>query len=140
MRLYEWERGRTGLQRERQRLWRLLVHGGKVDHTAWDIGSLGDTFTIPNSVLNDLGTALASGNPVGGTLAVLAGPVLNAAIDATAKPDVYGTVSGTAFGVTIGPFDLATRDEAIQDNYTPVWPRNGFTIQNAPIDCDDRRP
>src|SRR6185312_2519998 len=100
---------------------------------SWD-----ETFTIPNSVLSSLGTALAGGDPVGGSLAVLAGPTLNAAIDATAKPDAYGEVSGTAFGIVTDVFALAQPSEAIQDSYTPVWPRNGFTFQNAPIDCDVR--
>src|SRR5579863_8183436 len=115
-----------------------IIGPGKVDHTSWDVGSAGGTFTIPADVLNALGTALAGGDPVGGSLAVLAGPALNAAIDATAKPDAYGTVSGTAFGVMTDVFDLAQSSEAIKDNYTPVWPRNGFTFQNAPIDCDVR--
>jgi hypothetical protein len=115
-----------------------IIGPGKTDHTSWDVGSAGGTLTIPNSVLSDLGTALASGNPAGGAIAVLAGPALNSAIDATAKPDAYGWVSGTAFGAMTDAFYLAESSEAIQDNYTPIWPRNGLTFQNAPIDCDVR--
>jgi len=115
-----------------------IIGPGKVDHTAWDVGSGGGTLTIPNSVLNDLGTALASGNPVGGAIAVLAGPALNSAIDATAKPDVFGWVSGTAFGVMGDAFYLAESSERIDNNYTPAWPGTGLTFVNAPIDCDVR--
>jgi hypothetical protein len=110
-----------------------IIGPGKADHTSWD-----ETFTIPNNVLNALGTALAGGDPIGESLAVLAGPALNGAIDATAKPDAYGWVSGTAFGVAGDAYYLAQPSEAIQDNYTPVWPGTGFTFQNAPIDCDVR--
>jgi hypothetical protein len=115
-----------------------IIGPGKVDQTSWDVGSAGGTFRIPDDVLNALGTALAGGDPVGGSIAVLAGPALNSAIDATAKPDAFGTVSGTAFGTMTDVFDLAQRSEAIQNNYTPIWPRNGFTLINAPIDCDVR--
>ena len=110
-----------------------IIAPGKADHTSWD-----ETFTIPNSVLNSVGTALASSDPVGGTLAVLAGPTLNAAIDATAKPDAYGWVSATAFGVMGDAYYLAQPTAAIEDNYTPIWPGTGLTFQNVPIDCDVR--
>ena len=115
-----------------------IIGPGKVDHTSWDVGSAGGALTIPSDVLSALGTALASGNPVGGAVAVLAGPALNAAIDASAKPDAYGWVSATAFGVVGDAFYVADAAEAIEDNYTPVWPGTGLTFQNAPIDCDVR--
>ncbi len=109
-----------------------IVAPGKADGTAWD-----GTATIPDSVLNALGTALAGGDPVGGTLAVLAGPDLNNAISNLDKPDPYGYAQATTFGVTGDAYWLADRADAIQDDYTPIWPY-GWHYTNVPIDSDVR--
>lgn len=109
-----------------------IIGPGKQDGTSWD-----ETFTIPKQVLNDIGTALAGGDPVGGALAVLAGPTLNDAISTTAKPDPYGWVQATAFGMTGMSYYLADRDHYMADTYTPVWPVP-FQYSDVPIDSDVR--
>jgi hypothetical protein len=109
-----------------------IIAPGKADGTSWD-----ETFTIPTPVLMELGDALASGDPVGGTLAVLAGPDLNNAISSLAKPDAYGTAQATVFGVTGDAYWLAQRSDAVPDNYTPIWPY-GWHYTNVPIDSDVR--
>lgn len=73
-----------------------IIAPGKADGTAWD-----GTVTIPNDVLQEVGDALAGGDPVGGVLAVLAGPDLNTAISSLDKPDPYGTAQANVFG-TVG--------------------------------------
>jgi hypothetical protein len=109
-----------------------IIAPGKADGTAWD-----GTVTIPDSVLNALGTALAGGDPVGGTLAVLAGPDLNNAISTLDKPDAYGWAQATIFGSTGYAYYLAQPSEAVQDNYTPIWPEV-WQYPNVPIDSDVR--
>lgn len=109
-----------------------IIAPGKADGTAWD-----GTVPIPDSVLNALGTALAGGDPLGGSLAVLAGPDLNNAISSFDKPDAYGSAQATVFGVTGGAYALAQPSEAVQDNYTPIWP-DVWQYVNVPIDSDVR--
>ena len=109
-----------------------IIAPGKADGTAWD-----GTVTIPNSVLNALGTALAGGDPVGGSLAVLAGPDLNNAISSLDKPDAYGWAQATTFGVSGDEYWLAQPSEAVQDNYMPTWPET-WRYVNIPIDSDVR--
>jgi hypothetical protein len=109
-----------------------IIAPGKADGTAWD-----GTVMIPDSVLNALGTALAGGDPAGGSLAVLAGPDLNSAIISLDKPDSYGWAQATVFGVTGDAYSLAQASEAVQDNYTPIWP-DVWRYVNVPIDSDVR--
>jgi hypothetical protein len=109
-----------------------IIAPGKADGTAWD-----GTVPIPDSVLNALGTALAGGDPVGGSLAVLAGPDLNNAISSFDKPDAYGLAQATVFGVTGDAYSLAQPTEAVEDNYTPIWP-DVWRYVNVPIDSDVR--
>jgi hypothetical protein len=109
-----------------------IIAPGKADHTSWD-----ETVTIPDSVLRAVGDALAGGDPVGGVLAVLAGPELNGAIGVLAKPDAYGWAQATAFGMPNDELWLAKPEDAIQDNYTPIWPY-GWSYRNVPIDSDVR--
>jgi hypothetical protein len=112
-----------------------IIAPGKTDGTAWDWDLT--TVTIPASVWNALGTALAGGDPLGGTLAVLAGPELESAISTTNKPDAYGWAQATVFGVSGDAYWLADRSDAIPDNYTPIWPY-GWHYTNVPIDSDVR--
>jgi hypothetical protein len=109
-----------------------IIAPGKADGTSWD-----GTVNIPQSVLNALGTALAGGDPVGGTLAVLAGPDLNNAILSLDKPDAYGWAQATIFGITGDAYWLAQPSEAVQDSYTPIWPER-WEYVNVPIDSDVR--
>ena len=69
--------------------------------------------------------------------AVLAGPDLNDAIISLDKPDPYGYAQATTFGVTGDAYWLADRADAIQDDYTPIWPY-GWHYTNVPIDSDVR--
>ncbi len=109
-----------------------IIAPGKADGTSWD-----GTVTIPSGVLQALGDALAGGDPVGGTLAVLARPALNNAISSLDKPDALGWAQATVFGTVGQSIWLADEADAIQDSYTPIWPY-GWYYTNVPIDSDVR--
>jgi len=109
-----------------------IIAPSKADGTAWD-----GTVMIPDEVLTQVGDALAGGDPVGGVLAVLAGPTLNDAIDSLDKPDAFGTAQATVFGTIGEAYWLAQEGDAIQDSYTPIWPY-GWYYKNVPIDSDVR--
>ena len=49
----------------------------------------------------------------------------------------YGWAQATVFGVTGDEYSLAQASEAVQDNYTPIWP-DVWRYVNVPIDSDVR--
>lgn len=91
--------------------------------------------TVPQSVIDEVSTALVGANPVAGVLAALADPALST-FD---PPDPYGTVQATVFGIP-GPVypDLASSTNPVPNTYNPIWPNGGFTYTNVPIDSDVR--
>jgi mRNA interferase MazF len=109
-----------------------VIGPGKVDHSAWDPG-----VAVPDQVFTDLATALGAANPVAAALSVLGGPLLNGAISASQKPDVYGTMRMDGFGTIGTELWLAAREERTEDSFTPAFPSpRGY--KDIPIDADVR--
>lgn len=109
-----------------------VIGPGKEDGSPWDPG-----FSIPAGVFSDLATALGAADPLAAALGVLAEPLLTQAIDASQKPDVYGTIR-LDVGAQVGTeYWLASRDQRTEDNFTPIFP-GPVGFQHVPIDSDVR--
>jgi len=105
-----------------------VIGPGKADGSAWDgFGS------IPSALSKSLSQALVGVNPYAAVLALLADP----ASRSLAKPDAYGSAQATLHGVATSAMPLATRAQAISDNFTPIWPAS-WAFRNVPIDSDVR--
>jgi hypothetical protein len=109
-----------------------LIGPGKVDRAPWDEGN-----PIPPQVFTDLNTALLGANPFGSAVAVVGEKLLTDALDATEKPDVYGTMRLDGFGKIGTEYWLATIDQQTKDSFTPAFP-GPVGFQQVPIDADVR--
>jgi hypothetical protein len=105
-----------------------IVAPGKADGSNWD--GLGK---VDSSVVQAVAAALLESDPAAKVVAALANPVLGN-VD---KPDPYGTAQLTAYGMTFAPDVRVTRDSAIRDTFTPIFPST-FAYKNVPIDTDVR--
>jgi hypothetical protein len=105
-----------------------IIAPGKADGSNWD--GFGK---VDSSVVQAVAAALLESDPAAKVVAALASPVLSN-ID---KPDPYGTAQLTAYGMTVAPAARVTRDGAIPDTFTPIWPST-FEYKNVPIDTDVR--
>jgi len=110
-----------------------VIGPGKEDGTTWDPGF----GSIPSKVFNDLSNALAETDPVAAVLVVLSEPLLTQAIDATQKPDIYGTLRLDGLGMIGTEYWLAERDLRTEDSFTPAFP-GPVGYQQVPIDADVR--
>jgi hypothetical protein len=105
-----------------------IIAPGKADGSNWDgIGK------VDSSVVQAVAAALLESDPAAKVVAALANPVLSN-VD---EPDPYGTAQLTAFGMTLAPDVRVTRESAIPDTFTPIWPST-FEYKNVPIDTDVR--
>ena len=114
-----------------------IIAPGKADGTSWD-----ETYDgyVPASVLTELGDRASRRESCWRDVSRPRWPPnLNNAIELVrTKPDAYGTAQATTFGVAGDAYWLAhDRSDAIQDNYTPIWPY-GWHYTNVPIDSDVR--
>jgi hypothetical protein len=105
-----------------------IIAPGMADGSDWDgIGMVDPT------VVQEVAAALMESDPAAAVIAALANPVL----DSVDKPDPYGTAQLTAYGTTFAPVALVTRDNAIPNTFTPIWPST-WQYKNIPIDTDVR--
>jgi hypothetical protein len=105
-----------------------IIAPGMADGSDWDgIGM------VDPSVVQEVAAALLESDPAAAVIAALANPVL----DTVDKPDPYGDAQITVYGVTYAPNALVTRDNAIPNTFTPIWPST-WEYKNVPIDTDVR--
>jgi len=104
-----------------------IIGPGKSGGTQWD--GVGQVSPI---LLSSLDRALVGPDPVGDVLTALSRHSAS-----LGKPDPYGTVQLTAFGIVTDRVPLATVEDAIPDTFVPSWPYR-WRYTNVPIDSDVR--